>query len=130
MPEKPKFDLVIVDEAHHIRNSSTKAYEAVKYFVDNADAAVFLTATPIQMGNEDLYTLLNLLAPDLVPNWQVFELMLAPNSFVNQAISELRAQNAGWEKRAKIQLGYAAKTPLGSQVYPANPVFRSVIEQL
>ena len=68
----PKFDLVIVDEAHHIRNSSTLAYDAVKFFVDNAEAAVFLTATPIQMGEDDLYTLLNLLRPDLVPDREIF----------------------------------------------------------
>lgn len=32
----PRFDLVIVDEAHHIRNSSTYAHKAVRFFCENA----------------------------------------------------------------------------------------------
>ena len=49
----PHFDLVIVDEAHHIRNGSMEkdkafAYKCTKYFCDHADAVVMLTATPIQ----------------------------------------------------------------------------------
>ena len=54
----PHFDLVIVDEAHNIRNSNTWAHSGVKLFCDNADAVVFLTATPLQNSNNDLYNLL------------------------------------------------------------------------
>ena len=47
------FDLVIIDEAHHLRNSQTqlissKAYKSV------SDHAVFLSATPIHLRNKDL----------------------------------------------------------------------------
>lgn len=38
----PAFDLVIVDEAHHIRNTETWAYRTVRYFCDNAEAAVLM----------------------------------------------------------------------------------------
>lgn len=62
----PKFDLVIVDEAHNIRNPETFVHQAVRYFCDNAEAVVFLTATPVQLGSVDLYTLLNALRPDLI----------------------------------------------------------------
>ena len=49
----PHFDLVIIDEAHHIRNGSMEkekafAYKCVKYICDHADAVVMLTATPLQ----------------------------------------------------------------------------------
>jgi len=60
----PHFDLVIVDEAHHIRNRNWR-HEAVKYFCDNSDAVVFLTATPIQLRSDDLFTLLNVLRPEI-----------------------------------------------------------------
>ena len=62
----PKFDLVIVDEAHHIRNSDTYLHQGVRYFCDNAQAVVLMTATPVQLGSKDLYTLLNVLRPDLI----------------------------------------------------------------
>jgi ATP-dependent helicase HepA len=60
------FDLVIIDEAHAIRNTDTWAHRNVRYFCDNAEAVVLMSATPIQMGNHDLYNLLNLLRPDVI----------------------------------------------------------------
>ena len=57
----PQFDLVIVDEAHHIRNTETQRHQAIRFLCDNAEAVVFLTATPIQLGEHDLYVLLNTL---------------------------------------------------------------------
>ena len=63
----PAFSLitlgVIVDEAQHIRNTETWAYRAVRWFCDNAEAVVRIEATPIQLGDPDLYTLLHLLRP-------------------------------------------------------------------
>lgn len=49
----PHFDLVIIDEAHHIRNGSMEKekafnYKCVRYFCEHSDAVVMLTATPIQ----------------------------------------------------------------------------------
>ena len=37
----PRFDLVIVDEAHHIRNQDTFSHKAVRFFCDHAEAVVF-----------------------------------------------------------------------------------------
>ena len=33
----PRFDLVIVDEAHHIRNQNTYSHQAVRFFCDHAE---------------------------------------------------------------------------------------------
>ena len=71
----PRFDLVIVDEAHHIRNPDTFSHKAVKFFCDNAEAVVFLTATPIQLGSNDLFVLLNTLRPDLIIDQESFSHM-------------------------------------------------------
>lgn len=67
----PHFDLVIIDEAHHIRNGSMEKekafnYKCVRYFCEHSDAVVMLTATPIQNSDHDLYTLLNVLRPDMI----------------------------------------------------------------
>ena len=45
----PRFDLVLVDEAHHGRNPNTYTHEAVRFFCDSAEAVIFLTATPLQL---------------------------------------------------------------------------------
>ena len=86
----PKFDLVIVDEAHHIRNSETFLHQAVRYFADNAEAVVFLSATPVQLGREDLYTLLNVLRPDVIIDPASFAQMAEPNQFINTGIQACR----------------------------------------
>jgi SNF2 family DNA or RNA helicase len=61
-----KFDLLIVDEAHHARNRKTWRYQNLEYLVGASEAVVFLSATPIQTSDDDLFTLLNLLRPDLI----------------------------------------------------------------
>jgi SNF2 family DNA or RNA helicase len=126
----PHFDLVIVDEAHHIRNSNTIGYQAVKYFCDNAEAAIFLTATPIQLGENDLYTLLNVLRPDLVIDPESFNHMAEPNPFINAAVSAMREKNSGWENLALEQLGKAAQTSWGAALLSKNPEFIEIKEQL
>lgn len=57
----PHFNLVIIDEAHHMRNFNTKQRRAGVLLNRRADAMLLLTATPIHLGNEDLFSLLNIL---------------------------------------------------------------------
>ncbi len=44
------FDLVIIDEAHHMRHSILALTGLHAIFTDNADAVVMLTATPCADG--------------------------------------------------------------------------------
>ncbi len=126
----PKFDLVIVDEAHHVRNSRTFANHAVQLFCKHAEAVVFLTATPVQMGNHDLFTLLNLLRPDLVIDEGTFDHMAEPNPFINQAINHARAGGEDWQELANESLQQAAETPWGKSILRKNPEFKEVQRKL
>ena len=94
----PHFDLLIVDEAHNIRNSNTWMYRGVELFCRNADAVVILTATPLQNSNNDLYAVLNLLRPDLVIDKDTFKTMSEPNKFVNNLLRIVRNQEEDWQK--------------------------------
>ena len=126
----PRFDLVIVDEAHHIRNPNTYAHQAVRFFCDHAEAAVFLTATPIQLGNHDLFVLLNTLRPDLVLDQESFAHMAEPNPFINQAVDCARAQERGWAGHATAALDQASATGWGRAILRHNPEFRRIRSQL
>ncbi len=57
------YDLIIVDEAHHLKNRSTQNYKLVdalkKRFL------LFLSATPVQNSLVELYNLLTLLKPGI-----------------------------------------------------------------
>src|SRR5262249_6264865 len=52
----PRFDLLIVDEAHHARNADTNLHQGLRILADNAEAVVFVTATPVQLGDDDLFS--------------------------------------------------------------------------
>lgn len=126
----PRFDLVIVDEAHHLRSTDTNLHQAVSYLVDSADAAVFLTATPIQLQSDDLFVLLNLLRPDVVLDKASFRMMSEPNVFINQAVAAARAGQDEWQESALQFLSDAGATEWGRAVLARNPDFARSISSL
>ena len=126
----PHFDLVIVDEAHHIKNSSTLTHQGVRFFCDNAEAVVFLTATPIQMGNQDLFTLLNVLRPDLIIDHDTFEHMAEPNPYINAALTHTRAGGSDWQQDALVSLQGAVETSWGNTILKRSLAFQEVCNSL
>ena len=128
--EPPKFDLVIVDEAHHIRNTATYAYRAVSRFCDTAEAVLLLTATPVQLQDDDLFVLLNLLRPDLIIDRNTFRGMAAPNAFINTAAALVRGYKEGWQQAAYEQLCLAIETSWGRKVFRDNPTVQGILDVL
>lgn len=124
----PHFDLVIIDEAHHIRNGSMEKekafeYKCVKYFCDNADAVVMLTATPLQTSDDDLFTLLNVLRPDVVIDKQTFNMMSRPNVHISEAAKAIRRADQDWQAQATEALKGVLGTQWGENVIAANPTW-------
>lgn len=135
LPIAPHFDLVIIDEAHHVRNGSmvkTKSYDykCLKYFLDNADAAVMLTATPLQTSDDDLFTLLNLLRPDVIIDKETFAMMSRPNLYISEAIKALRTPNADSIELSKKALEEVKKTQWGEAVIAKNPAYGQALALL
>jgi superfamily II DNA or RNA helicase len=126
----PRFDLVIVDEAQHIRNESTFSHRCVRFFCDNAEAVLFLTATPLEMGSTDLFVLLNLLRPDLVRDLPTFETMATPNPHINAAANLVRLERQDWQGEALDEIEKAASTPWGELTLRHDPTFHAVEEVL
>ena len=126
----PQFDLVIVDEAHHIRNTETQRHQAVRFLCDNAEAVVFLTATPIQLSEYDLYVLLNTLRPDVIIDQAGYTAIAEPNVCINEAALIARAGESGWAGQAKAALGRAAETPWGTTVLQQDPRFQNIYDAL
>ncbi len=126
----PYFDLVIVDEAHHIRNENTYAHQCVRFFCDNANAVVFLTATPVQLHNTELYTLLRVLRPDLIVDEVAFEHMAEPNPSINLALRHTRAGGDVWREETRAALLSAAQTARGLITLRNDPEFNAVLNLL
>lgn len=114
----PKFDLIIVDEAHHLRNPGTSSHELAEFLCETSEAVIFLSATPLHLGNRNLYTLLNLLRPDQFLDETVFNEIVEPNQYINRAIRHIRhpAPENNWIYGAYQALKDAAKTHWGRQV--------------
>lgn len=82
----PEFDLVIVDEAHSMRNSETKSYQLGTQLSEWTIGSnmVFLTATPINLRETDLLHLLGLLEPADFDTIDDLESRLEPNAVLNE----------------------------------------------
>ena len=65
--QDPLLHLVVVDEAHYLRNAQTQTHRFAALLRPVADGLVLLSATPIQMRSTDLFNLLHLLDEDAFP---------------------------------------------------------------
>ena len=89
-----------------------------------------LTATPIQLGNKYLFTLLNILRPDLIYDYENFERISEPNPFINEAVRFIRGNTADWQQNALTNLIAAATTSFGKINLLHNPVYQKTIVTL
>jgi superfamily II DNA or RNA helicase len=90
--QTPNLDVVIVDEAHHMRNLGTATNDLGDVLSSLADTVVFLTATPLNLGRDDFFNLMHLLVPEDFPQRDMFTALIEPNEHLNQALRHLRAQ--------------------------------------
>lgn len=86
-----KFDFILCDEAHRLRNSDTLAHMGMAKLLEGPAAAVFLTATPVMTKEENLFNLLKLLDPEQYGDYSVFLNTLTVNQPFIRAISALNS---------------------------------------
>ncbi|WP_028391779.1 DEAD/DEAH box helicase [Bacillus cihuensis] len=67
---KQEYDLIIIDEAHKLKNNKTKNYEFVQSL--KKKFCLLLTATPIQNKVEEIFHLVSLLKPGHLGNAALF----------------------------------------------------------
>ncbi|OEE79883.1 RNA polymerase-associated protein RapA [Vibrio genomosp. F6] len=70
-----EWDLLVVDEAHHLEWSEDKPsrqYQVVEGLADRTPGVLLLTATPEQLGRESHFARLRLLDPDRFYDYQTF----------------------------------------------------------
>ena len=77
---QPSLDVVVVDEAHRMRNPETKQHRLGKALSACAEHMVMLTATPVQTGLDNLFRLLNILDDDEFQDGALFEPSARPTA--------------------------------------------------
>lgn len=109
----PSFDLAIVDEAHYLRNPESLSHDVGELLSDWADALLFLSATPLNLGQDDLFSLLNLLLPEEFNDKRVLEEQLEPNAILTEVARHLRLGDRPPRELAS-RLVELAQTPFGA----------------
>lgn len=90
-PEDPLLDLVVIDEAHYLRNRETRTYQLGALLRPVTLSMVMLSATPIQLKSADLFNLLHLLDEDAFPYEGSFEYVLRANAPIVALRDRVRA---------------------------------------
>jgi len=74
-----KWQAVILDEAHNIRNPDAQRTQAVKKLSDRCKFRLAVTGTPIQNRLNDLWSIMDFVQPDYLGNRETFENHYADN---------------------------------------------------
>ena len=111
----PRFDLIIVDEAHYLRNEKSRSFLLGNLLSDWADSLVFLSATPLNLGTNDLFNLLSILDPVQFFDNKIFEDQLEPNKYLNEIAKNITKQDVDTNALLEI-LNNISSTNLGSTI--------------
>ena len=136
-----KYSIVLCDEAHKMRNNETQTYRGMTRILDYADSVVFLTATPIMLGENDLYNLLHLLEPYNFDNQEVFQNLISANRPFVKAISMLNANeslseikdlltNGDIKKMHEIGDDFYTTDSTVKEVYSGIPLYEKILKML
>jgi len=123
------FDVVIVDEAHHMRNTDTLSYQLGGILGEEADAMIFLTATPIQLGNENLFNLLRLLDDEEFDNLGLFTQKLRVNENIIKSQKILEAGFPADFKTCKSLLRNVESTA-EKEKFLKDPIYHETLRKL
>ena len=95
---EPTIDLLIVDEAHYMRNPETRSASLGRMLREVSENVVLLSATPINNREDDLYQLLRLVDPDSFYTRDLFPQVLSANEPLLRARNRvLDPQSSGEE---------------------------------
>jgi SNF2 family DNA or RNA helicase len=118
------WDLVIVDEAHHLRNRNTQTWRLASEL--QKQYALLLTATPVQNNLEELFNLVTLLEPGLLRTAKQFQKQfvdkkdkLTPRNLdeLHRLLAEVMVRN----RRSTVGLRFTRRWARTERLVPALP---------
>ncbi|MEV5827326.1 helicase-related protein [Spirillospora sp. NPDC052242] len=125
----PRFDLVIVDEAHSMRNRESKSHALGRLLADSADYLLLLSATPLNLGDDDLFNLMSLLDEQNFGDRFVFERQLEPNRVLNTVAQSLLKAGRSEPRKLLAELDRLHSTQFGAAI-TARPDYQLLREML
>jgi len=122
------FDMVIIDESHHLRNRDTKSHSLGDLLSGLTDMMLMLSATPLNLKNEDLFNQMKILNPIAFPDQNAFDELRKPIVHLNRIRRTISEKDIN-TKRQEI-LDYIEKLDEGSlgKVISSHPHVSEFIE--
>ena len=120
------WDLAIFDEAHHLRNTETLSNSLAELICERSKAAVFLTATPLQTGLQDIVNLMATLGVDVAEDPGLLEEQMRWDMMLNDWIRLVRHQPPDWKEEARKCL--VSLETQGSNTRPGWVEFYNLVE--
>ncbi len=128
-PELPlDCDLVIVDEAHQLRNPETASFRLGLRLSDWTRSLVMLSATPLNLGRRDLLSLTRLLLPGEVEQQEDLEQRLDHHPALNRLRASLLDPTVGnGQRRAWLDQIHNARLGRALAMRPAFSDLETVL---
>jgi ERCC4-related helicase len=123
-----KFDLMIIDEAHHLRNVGTLSNLLGRELNDMTESTILLTATPIHLGNENLFNLLRILSPTEFTSQEGFGQLLEANRGIVRSQQILERPLPDFKACKKELVG--VENTVFSKRFIADPVYKQTLQRL
>ena len=122
-----EWDVVLIDEAHRLKNESTKAHKFVKEL--QKKFIFLLSATPIQNNLRELYNLSDLIRPGLLGSWAEFastftsdkkaqKIIPARNADLQDMLKQVMIRTTRDEVRSYIQ--FTDRIPKTHMLHPTE----------
>jgi len=108
-----EWDLLIVDEAHHLQwtpEKSSTEYQLIEQLANKIQGVLLLTATPEQLGIESHFARLRLLDPDRFPNLETFIAEEENYQPIAQAMDTLISEEASTDQEASPEKELSLQT--------------------
>lgn len=119
------FDLVVIDEAHYMRNLGTLTNLLGQLLRDSSRHSLLLTATPYQTSSTNLFNLLRLVNPEDFFNERVFDEIMEANKPVIEALRCL------WNVPPEFENAKTAvERALTSPYFQSNASLQRVLDRL
>lgn len=122
--EEPLLDLLIIDEAHYLRNPESMTARLGQLLRAAADYVVLLSATPVHLRSRDLFELLNLVDADTFNHVRAFDEIIEANAPIVRARDVLRKSDAGLDSFLSL-----LETAQWHPLLDGNRQLRAILEE-
>ncbi|OZG71067.1 RNA polymerase-binding ATPase [Hahella sp. CCB-MM4] len=120
--EEAAWDMLVVDEAHHLEwtpEASSPAYDRIEAIARKSAGLLLLTATPEQLGVESHFARLRLLDPDRYPDLEKFQEEEEGYAPINHLIQQLMSESGASTLQQSAELQEQLRETIGEEALSA-----------